>query len=177
LRIVVLEWHGSDPARQKMQELWGAQSTIVRVIINNAVGQTHVTIDPASLEFHFSDYTTLKAVPPKEILETAKADRDYYVKRYGGEWSVPPRGVRTDGLAFFSGDHESQQCPRRDDGAERAAHCRAREILQRGGEGGVPRTTASRPVSSAAACHFCIRSSRSRTPCLRRRGSGRCFTA
>jgi hypothetical protein len=101
LRIVVLEWHGSDPARQKMQELWGAQSTIVRVIINNAVGQTHVTIDPASLEFHFSDYTTLKALPPKEVLETAKADRDYYVKRYGGEWSVPPRGVRTDGLAFF----------------------------------------------------------------------------
>ena len=101
LRIVVLEWHGSDPARQKMHELWGADSTIVRVIINNAVGQSQVTIDPASLEFHFNDYTTLKALPPKEILETAKSDRDYYLKRYGGEWNVPPRAVRNDGLAFF----------------------------------------------------------------------------
>jgi hypothetical protein len=101
LRIVVLQWHDDAPGRQKLRELYTADSTIVTVVINNSVGAAPVTIDPASLEFHFNDYTTLKALPPKQVLETARFDRDYYVNRYGGDWNVPPRQVRTDGLAFF----------------------------------------------------------------------------
>ena len=101
LRIIVSQWHDDAPARLKMKELCEADSTIVTVIINNSVGSSHVTIDPASLEFHFNDYTTLKALPPAQILETARSDRDYYVKRYGSEWNVPPRKMRNDGLAFF----------------------------------------------------------------------------
>jgi hypothetical protein len=101
LRIIVLQWHDEAPGRQKMKELYEADSTIVTVIINNAAGNSHVTIDPASLEFHFNDYTTLKALPPAQILETARSDREYYLKRYGGEWNVPPRKMRNDGLAFF----------------------------------------------------------------------------
>ena len=102
LRIVVLHWHDDAPGRRKMKELYAADSTIVTVIINNTAGGAHVTIDPASLEFHFLDYTTLKALPPKDVLATARSDADYYVKRYGGEWSVAPQQVRNDGLAFFA---------------------------------------------------------------------------
>jgi hypothetical protein len=101
LRIVVLQWHDDAPGRRKLRELYTADSTIITVVINNSVGSANVTIDPASLEFHFNDYTTLKALPPKQILETAKFDRDYCVSRYGGDWNVAPRQVRTDGLAFF----------------------------------------------------------------------------
>ena len=101
LRIIVSQWHDDAPARRKMKELYEADSTMVTVIINNSGGNSHVTIDPASLEFHFNDYTTLKALPPAQILETARSDRDYYIKRYGGEWNVPPRKMRNDGLAFF----------------------------------------------------------------------------
>ena len=101
LRIVVMQWHDDSPARQKLKELYEADSTMVTVVINNSVGGSQVTIDPASLEFHFNDYTTLKALPPKQILQTARSDREYYLKRYGGDWNVPPRQIRTDGLAFF----------------------------------------------------------------------------
>ena len=101
LRIIVLQWHDDAPGRRKLRDLYAADSTMVTVVINNSVGSAHVTIDPASLEFHFHDYTTLKALPPKQILETARFDRDYYLQRYGGDWTVPPRQVRTDGLAFF----------------------------------------------------------------------------
>jgi len=101
LRIIVLQWHDDAPGRRKLRDLYTADSTMCTVVVNNSAGASHVTIDPASLEFHFNDYTTLKALPPKQILETAKFDRDYYVNRYGGDWNVPPRQVRTDGLAFF----------------------------------------------------------------------------
>jgi hypothetical protein len=100
-RIIIFQWNDESPVTQKHKAAFAVDYTQLSIVVNNKQGTRNLTLDPASLEFHFANYSTLKAIPPREILSQARADRDGFLKRWGGVLQVAPGGVMPDGLAFL----------------------------------------------------------------------------
>ena len=99
--VVVAQWNNDAPGTALMKDGFAADFTLLSVVVDNSHGSSSLSIDPATTQLLLAGGETRTALPPMQILNTAKEDKDKLVQRHGRPRSVSAGEKLVDGLAFL----------------------------------------------------------------------------
>src|SRR2546423_11061775 len=80
--VVIAQWNNDAPGTAMMKQNFAADFTLLSVVVDNSNGSAAVTVDPAATQALLAGGTKLAALPPAQILNTAKEDKEQLTQRH-----------------------------------------------------------------------------------------------
>ena len=75
---------------QDIMKEFGRKFTVLLVTVDNSQGKSTIRLDPSSIRLRNADGDIVNALPLKDVMATARTDKDDWLARYSGKIRVTP---------------------------------------------------------------------------------------